>query len=518
MAIDTYYDVYNVNAYQKRVENIENSIKELQSGQFYTNAISEVQSQIRILKEKEKKIFSALGVNNIQQLNVQLEEYKKAVLNLSGAGLNQAFIAILKEKNQEEYEAFNNAVISVINEEIFYGGTIVEWGKKRGRQMILQALNDGLERYGKTKFSAGAGIEDYEIFPASFTQEQKKRWRELLKTRYKKNPKAQKYIDIQSSSSKNKMNFTFTWSGITDDLTATEAKERFTEVEIKNINNQMKELILSKVNDDKELVGKIIDHIISKNDTVFFVGKNTNDIIGTLGEIQGLYYLSKFLGGNLTKALSWRGGTFEGGKGKKPHQDILLNGLGIQVKNTINDTLGRVDFTENNIDTFLDKINLSIDAKNVFINFYGTKTFNVEYHVERTKRGRKYVGGLNLKAKNAKRFRDLREKLLTFESDIDKLLSLFGATYMYLDVAKKGKKLDANTLFLLGGVAFQTASQILSDILEDLKSEQARFKVQINTKQNRNIIDALNYKATDADYSQMLVQDIKLTSSYLFKI
>ena len=89
---------------------------------------------------------------------------------------------------------------------------------------------------------------------------------------------------------------------------------------------------------------------------------------------------------------------------------------------------------------------------------------------------------------------------------------------MYLEVAKKGKKLDANTLFLLGGVAFQTASQILSDILEDLKNEQARFKVQINTKQNRNIIDALNYKATDDDYSQMLVQDIKLTSSYLFKI
>ena len=54
--------------------------------------------------------------------------------------------------------------------------------------------------------------------------------------------------------------------------------------------------------------------------------------------------------------------------------------------------------------------------------------------------------------------------------------------------------------------------------LEDLKNEQARFKVQINTKQNRNIIDALNYKATDDDYSQMLVQDIKLTSSYLFKI
>ena len=516
MAISNYYDVYNVKDYRIRVNDLDNSINNLINSNFYTDAINDVKHQIEILKEKEKKIFTALGVNNIQQLNAQLEKYKKAVLNLSGAGLNQTFIAILKEKNQEKYEAFNEAVMSIINDDLFKNEVIDQLGVE-GKKIILKALNSGLNRKGNTEFRAGKGITNQGIFPASFTKKQKKRWEKLFEEKYSHNPKVQKYLQITTTSKKNQMRASFTWSAITEDLTPTEAKERLTESEIKNINNRMKGFILSKINDDKELVGKIIDHVISKNNTVFFVGENTNDIIGILGEIQGLYYLSKFLGGNLTKALSWRGGTFGGDKGKKPHQDILLNGLGIQVKNTINDTLGRVDFTENNIDTFLDKINLSADAKNIFLNFYGTVAFNVEYHVDRRKkRGSQYVSGLNLKAKNAKEFSNLRGKLLSFESDINTLLSLFGATYMYLDVAEQGKKLDANTLFLLGGVAFQTASQILSDILEDLDTNKSRFRVDMKSKESKNIIDALNSESRSPNYSDILINDIKLTSSFLF--
>ena len=517
MAISNYYDVYNVEDYRIRVNDLDSSINNLMNSNFYTDAINDVKHQIEILKEKEKKIFTALGVNNIQQLNAQLEEYKKAVLNLSGAGLNQTFIAILKAKNQEEYEAFNEAVMSIINDDLFKD-KVIDQLEVEGKNIILEALNSGLNRVGNTKFRADKGITKQGIFPSSFTEEQKKRWKALFKEKpYFKNKKVKKYLQITATSKKNQMRASFTWSAITEDLTPTEAKERLTESEIKNINNRMKGFILSKINDDKELVGKIIDHVISKNNTVFFVGKNTNDIIGILGEIQGLYYLSKFLGGNLTKALSWRGGTFEGEKGKKPHQDILLNELGIQVKNTIDDTLGRVDFTENNIDTFLDKINLSADTKNIFLNFYGTVAFNVEYHVDKSeKQGSQYVSGLDLEAKNAKEFSNLRGKLLSFESDINTLLSLFGATYMYLDVAEKDKKLDANTLFLLGGVAFQTASQILSDILEDLDTNKSRFRVNMSLKESKNIIDALNSGSRNPNYSDILINDIKLTSSFLF--
>ena len=516
MAISNYYDVYNVEDYKSRVNDLDSSINSLMNNDFYTNAISEVKHQIEVLKQKEKQIFKILKVKNIQELNNRLEEYKKAVLNLSGAGLNQAFIAVLKEKNQQEYEAFNEAVLSVIEEDLFQNKTF-EQLEKKGTDIILEALNKGMDRKGKTNFSSKRGMSTKEIFPASFTKEQKKRWEELLKKKYANKPKVQKYLQVQATSNQNQIQATFTWSGITQDLTPTEARARLTEDEIIQINLQIKRLILSKINNDINLVSKIIDHILSKDNTVFFVGKNINDITGILGEIQGLYYLSKFLGGDLTEAISWYGGLHIGKDGKKPHRDILLENFGIQVKNTIKEDIGRVDFASGDINTFLDKINLTPETKNIFLNFYGTIAFNVEYHVDRRKKqGTQYMSGLNLRAKNAKEFSNLRGKLLSFETDINTLLSLFGATYMYLDVAEKGKTIDANSLFLLGGVAFQTASQILSDILTDLETNKSHFRVDINFKETKNIIDALNADSRNPNYSETLINDIKLTSSFLF--
>ena len=517
MAISNYYDVYNVKDYRIRVNDLDNSINNLINSNFYTDAINDVKHQIEILKQKEKKIFKILKVKDIQELNSRMEEYKKAVINLSGAGLNQAFIAVLKEKNQQEYEAFNEAVMSIINEDLFKN-KVIDRLEEEGKNIILEALNLGLNRKGNTKFRAHKGITNQGIFPASFTEEQKKRWKKLFKEKkYFNNQKVQKYLQITATSNQNQMQATFTWSTITEDLTPTEAKERLTENEINEINLKIKTLILSKINNDVELISKIIDYILSKDKTIFFVGKNINDITGILGEIQGLYYLSKFLGGNLSDAISWVGGLHIAKNSKKPHRDILLKNFGIQVKNTTEEAISRVDFASSDINTFLDKIGLAPETKNIFLNFYGTVAFNVEYHVDRRKKqGYQYISGLNLKAKNAKEFSNLREKLLSFESDINTLLSLFGATYMYLDIAEKGKNIDANSLFLLGGVAFQTASQILSDILEDLDTNKSRFRVNMNLKESKNIIDALNSGSRSSNYSDILINDIKLTSSFLF--
>ena len=269
------------------------------------------------------------------------------------------------------------------------------------------------------------------------------------------------------------------------------------------------------------MINKIIDYILEeKNYYAFFVGRNENDITGLLGEIQGIYYLSKFLGGFNEGLIQWRGGTYTGDKSTKPHQDILLNGLGIQVKNTtreIFDSFGEVGFTEASIPTILERINISSYAKDVFENFYGTVNFNIEYHYDgRRKEGTRYLPGLRMSDKNAKRFKNERQNLLKYQQDIDNLLSLFGATLMYLDVYEDSQKLDANVLFLLGGVAFQTASQILSELLEDIKREEKKFRITASYKQDKNIITALNSNTRDPNYSQEVLKNIKLTSAYLF--
>ena len=102
MALKTYTDVYNVDNYQTRVSDIAQGINELKSGNFYSEAAHQIERQIEILKTKERRIFKTLHVADINELNDRLEKYKRAVINLSGPGLYQSFVGVLKEKNAAE--------------------------------------------------------------------------------------------------------------------------------------------------------------------------------------------------------------------------------------------------------------------------------------------------------------------------------------------------------------------------------------------------------------------------------
>lgn len=521
MALKTYTDVYNVDNYQTRVSDIAQGISELKSGNFYSEAAHQIKRQIEILKTKEKRIFKTLHVADINELNDRLEKYKRAVINLSGPGLYQSFVGVLKEKNAAEFEAFNNAVDAIITENILNNEPIIDIGVENAANKVLEVLNKGVGK--KVHFHSHRGMTSKTFFPSSFTAEQKKEWKTKIKKKEPpfNHPLAEKWIEISNiETNKNSINYEFTWFDATEQLTQSEAKS-LDENEVKEINKKIKDLIILKVDsEDTKLISEIIDHILHKNYYAFFVGRNENDITGLLGEIQGIYYLSKFLGGFNEGLIQWRGGTYTGDKSAKPHQDILLNELGIQVKNTtreIFDSFGEISFTEASIPTILERINISPHAKDVFENFYGTVNFNIEYHYDgRRKEGTRYLPGLRMSDKNAKRFKNERQNLLKYQQDIDNLLSLFGATLMYLDVYEDSQKLDANVLFLLGGVAFQTASQILSELLEDIKREEKKFHITASYKQDKNIITALNSNARDPNYSQVVLKDIKLTSAYLF--
>ena len=74
MAIGSYYDVYNVDSYERRVSNISQSIASLSSGDFYFDARNQLIAQIDILKTKEQKLFNLLGVSSIEELNKALQE------------------------------------------------------------------------------------------------------------------------------------------------------------------------------------------------------------------------------------------------------------------------------------------------------------------------------------------------------------------------------------------------------------------------------------------------------------
>jgi hypothetical protein len=89
---------------------------------------------------------------------------------------------------------------------------------------------------------------------------------------------------------------------------------------------------------------------------------------------------------------------------------------------------------------------------------------------------------------------------------------------MYMDIYEGANGMDANSLYLLGGTMFQTASNILSNILKKLEmSERTGFNIRASYKQDgRNIISALNSDTRDKNYSKVVISNIELKSSYDF--
>ena len=77
--------------------------------------------------------------------------------------------------------------------------------------------------------------------------------------------------------------------------------------------------------------------------------------------------------------------------------------------------------------------------------------------------------------------------------------------------------MDANTLYFLGGTMFQTASNILKDILKNIDKDKHNFNIRASYKQDgRNIVTALNEGTRSPNYSQIVLGNIELKSSYNF--
>lgn len=526
MALGKYYDIYKLEGYKTRVAQIGAETSLAISGPIMLEGKNALTGQIYLLQQKEAKIFELLGVKNINELNDRMEEYKAAVINFSGAGLAEEFINILEAEDAEEYNDFQQAIREILGNEYF---------DQEGQQLIVQQaqqkamtiLNDGLSRQ---KFTSTKGFTGGKIQTGKFTQWQKKRWKQLFETKfYNTYPKAKIYVDkhlkhnipsISTSSQENSEGFTtssvITWKTQTKGLKPTEARELYPigSKELDEINSRMTNFIISKVPQDQNLIREIINYILSQEPHAFFVGGNTKDITGLLGEISGLYYLSKFLGGFSQKVISWRGGTHTGSAGTKPHQDLLLQDLGIQVKNSVEDDVGTVSFAEASIKTMLDKAWLPDYVQNIFMNYYGTQAFNVPYYYN----GETYIEGAPSNASSGfLGFEEWSKKLDGYQGAIDRLLSLSAAFFLYMDVYQGAKNMDANTLYFLGGTMFQTASNILKDILENIDKDKHNFNIRASYKQDgRNIVTALNEGTRSPNYSQVVLDNIELKSSYNF--
>ena len=544
----SYSDVYRVATYGPRVEEIG---KEIQNQRNMAEGVvffakQKIQEQLEILQQKENAIFSLLGVKDINELNKRIEEFQAATFSFNGEALYSKFIGILESKNDKEYLAFENAVNEVINKNIFQdvNNYIETKGVEKARDAVLSFLNFD---QGSHKFTSHKGMTSFEFFPNSFTKEQRIKWKSILKQKAKEEGyPAAKNWDLIVNSSDDSMQINFTWFKATGEKTKNDAK-LLSDSEINEINNQIKTEIKSCVHgNDSALIGDIIDEILKTKEGKysFFVGKNVNAIIGILGEIQGMYYIRKLLGNNSLASVAWRGGTLEGLNNTNPHQDLqikaALNGVletfGIQIKNTtstleVKRDLGikvgslnkTISFTEGSIGNIISKMSqiapIDDGIQGLLETYYGTLKFNIPYHRDkRKKKGTQFLPGLRMSDKNAAEYQSLHEQLIGYQSQIDSLLSIFAAAFMYMDAFDYNSGGDFNSLYLIGGAAFIAASDVLQTVLSDLDSESQNphFSMSMSAGNNSDIITALNSGKKGSPYTESVINDIKLTSAFKF--
>ena len=399
MALGQYENVYTVEQLDRNVEELAIALTDPNTGVFIQYRLDELKRQLDILKKKEEKIFSNFGnayggeVTNIEQLNIRLKQYKDITVNLSGPQLFQTFLFQIRNENEASFKLFNEAAREAMEELIKENidNTKGPWWKKM-HSAIMTALSDSTARFSSIKGWNKEATSWEDVEAGLFTEEQRDRLKEIMKNNplIRNKPAVKRYLDevntIQTSSKKRIA--TFKWTGVTQHMSPTDAKEFFLgengkgEKALGRVNAVIARHILDQVDTKfQPLMKKVIQSILGQSPLEFFIGNNENGIIGILGEIQSLFYLCLLTGKEPSEALHWKGGLVDKEKGAKPHQDLVLEGLGIQVKNTTKDIENgmKVGFLERELSSFLDLLDLSTDVKNIFENYYGMYIFNIPY-------------------------------------------------------------------------------------------------------------------------------------------
>ena len=534
MAIEGYQDVYSADEYERRVKDIDSELTHWLNSGIIETLKDKVKKEIESLQKKENKIYEILHIKDktLQSLNKRLQEYNEAVLNLSGSGLNEQVIAVLKEQNAQKYAFYRQETEQLFEREILpklTEGLTQDAAFEELTTEYLNYLRDALGDKNKRYYSSVKGLSKQnigQIAYSSLTPEQRQRWINILNEKF----------DIKYN--KNQVITIFHWQEVTKNLTQKEAKKgdktiidnnrpKSQTYDIDAINNKVIEYIKKIAPKDQSLLEDIIKHrVLEKNRYAFFVGDNINDIIGILGEIQGLYYLAKLMGAKTysdldnTTNLAWRGGTYTGEQNTKPHQDILLGKFGIQVKNSIDEDFHEITFQNASLDTVLSKTNLSDDIKHLIINYYGTINFNVPYDYADKKYFQVRAPEEAMDSSKKDVYVNSYNTLHGLNQQIEQLLSLCASAFLYMDVTKGAQKADANVLYLIGGTAFITASLILSNILSKLEYEQRNIKFNLKASDStnpKNIVSALNdHKRSKGDYSGVVIRNMVLQSSFDF--
>jgi hypothetical protein len=520
-----YKNIYRADPYIKRVSEIQQEI------QREVNSLSlvELNDQIEILEKKEEKMFSSFNVKTIDELRTKLSSAIAETQNLYGPGLMKNFIYLLQADNAKEEVAFRDAVYEFLELHFATNHSIIDHNEFS--KMFFSMLNEG-KTGGQKRFSSfqgikqGTGIRNI-VEPFFLTAHQKKKLKEIIrKGTYQQGSKIDQWVKEEYKNNKVVATTFFTITKKEGSKISTKARD------VRN--KKLIDYILQQSGGaDKVLLKKVLLYILSEDTMALLsTGKSITQIEGILGEIQGLYLFCKLTGEEPgERSVKWLGGLHnENSNSQKFHRDLLVNNFGIQVKNTTGDVLKdfeyNIGFWSNTLDNFLNKLALNQSSRNLFENYFATYCFNIPY-IYKKELTTPFVAAERAIGQKGEEFNTSRNILLSLQQDIDKLLSIYTASFLYMDIGDEMEKdIDNNILYLVGGTALVTASQILTNIKDAIinKTTSALNVTSSLEKNNFNIVNVLNSnpmllktQSKDDVATKNLLAGVKVNAKYKFK-
>lgn len=305
--------------------------------------------------------------------------------------------------------------------------------------------------------------------------------------------------------------------------------------EVENINNQIISYMSSFIPDGIvnnesvrnsffKLVQNTINNLgstnyrtgnIESNIYSLFVGVNTNEIIGLLGELKTQYILSKFPNLRSDTVIDWTAVAREESASQQLHADIIVRNaaeqIGIQVKNSQQSSFGAISFGNMGLDAAISTLQPYIgnipDAGESIEDVYQMVNFNIEY----IRKGKNYTSGAN------PAFSPSRKELLALRNYADKIMSLLAATFMHMQTYETEGYVNANVLYVIGNNVFSGA-QNLRRIKQEFRGSTFRQgSFHMDTSGGRTIVDVLNEEGGFRSFRGVnSSSQIKLTSSFKF--
>lgn len=294
------------------------------------------------------------------------------------------------------------------------------------------------------------------------------------------------------------------WYGLTQGQTGGKVKKAIEKgkISITTIENNFAEAIASYLSQEKNLplsiseIDKIVRYIIRINPTAPFMGMNEKGITGLLGEIQALCYFRLLLGDkfnlenkNVYYAARDMGNNNLGDSGAY-HADIVLDKMGIQVKNTTKELTDWVHFNEGSIDAIIEGLKkegtLKPQLGSIVKDIYTTYYFNIPYLWD--PEGKQLISTYN------EDYAPTNEYLEEYIQTADLLLTYLYDYFMYIGLGDASINQKGNVLFIVNGDTAILASEILLNILDQIKNAGlTAFKIERPERGSKNIENIVSF-------------------------